>query len=290
MYIRNLVENTEGNALCGCEHGLSFYIETQRHKLLMDTGASDLFMRNAQALGIDLTAVDTVILSHGHYDHGGGIMPFSEINSGARIYLQTSAFGDYCSLHREGERYIGLSPQIRDLKQIVPVGRQVSQDMAAGSSSEDPGVLEIDDELTLFWNIGNTHPVPDGNKSLKIRTPGSLVQDDFRHEQCLVIRQDGRTVLLSGCAHHGILNILDRFRALFGCSPDAVISGFHMMRRHGYSKSDIRTIEETAAALKDYPAQFFTCHCTGTEPYEMMRRIMGGQLRYVHCGEEVSFC
>ena len=66
MRIINLVENTEGSAGCGVEHGLCFYIETEKHKLLMDTGQTDLLIGNAERLGIDLTLVDTVVLSHGH--------------------------------------------------------------------------------------------------------------------------------------------------------------------------------------------------------------------------------
>lgn len=88
MKIVTLVENICGNDLCGCEHGLSLYVETEHHKLLLDTGASDLFFENAKKLDIDLCQVDTVILSHGHYDHGGGILKFVEINPHATIYMQ----------------------------------------------------------------------------------------------------------------------------------------------------------------------------------------------------------
>ncbi|MFR0986450.1 MAG: MBL fold metallo-hydrolase [Frisingicoccus sp.] len=90
MKIVNLIENTEGCSGCASEHGLSFYIET-KHKLLVDTGATDAFVRNAKMLGVDLKAVDTVILSHGHYDHGGGLPAFIKINSKAKIYIRTAA-------------------------------------------------------------------------------------------------------------------------------------------------------------------------------------------------------
>ena len=83
MRIINLIENREGCSGCTPEHGLSFYIETKKHKLLMDTGATGLILENAEKLGVDLTEVDTVILSHGHYDHSGGIIPFTGINDRA---------------------------------------------------------------------------------------------------------------------------------------------------------------------------------------------------------------
>ena len=95
MRIINLIENTEGRSGCAYAHGLSFYVETEKHKLLLDLGPSGETLKNAQALGIDLAKVDTVILSHGHYDHSGGIMPFAGINDQAVIYMQESATGEY---------------------------------------------------------------------------------------------------------------------------------------------------------------------------------------------------
>ena len=88
MKIITLVENSCGNENCIAEHGLSIYIETEKHKLLLDTGQTDAVVKNAEALSIDLSAVDTVILSHGHYDHSGGILPFAEENPEARIIMQ----------------------------------------------------------------------------------------------------------------------------------------------------------------------------------------------------------
>ncbi|WRK55771.1 MBL fold metallo-hydrolase [Coprobacillaceae bacterium CR2/5/TPMF4] len=88
MKIINLIEDTPGSSNCLYEHGLSFYIETKKHKILMDTGASDAFIKNATQLGIDLKQVDIVVLSHGHYDHSGGILSFVKINPNATIYIQ----------------------------------------------------------------------------------------------------------------------------------------------------------------------------------------------------------
>ena len=276
MRIINLVENTEGASGCGSEHGLSFYIETERHKLLADTGASDLLLKNAEKLGIDLTKVDTVILSHGHYDHGGGILPFAEINPTAKIYIPAFAFGEYYSLRNGAPRYIGLAEEIRKLPQVVIVG---------GTAA---GIFRIDDELSLFSGIGNTYPIPSANRNLRVKTKQGLRQDDFRHEQCLVVSEGGRKVLLSGCAHHGILNVLDRYRELFGGEPDVAISGFHMMKKNGYSEEDLDMIADTAKELCKVSTVFYTGHCTGTEPFEAMKKIMGGQLRYVHSGDEIG--
>ena len=91
MRIINLVENELGESGCEAAHGLSFYVETDNHKLLFDTSPSEVVLQNAQKLGVNLATVDTVILSHGHYDHSGGILPFVEINPRAKIYMQYNA-------------------------------------------------------------------------------------------------------------------------------------------------------------------------------------------------------
>lgn len=317
MRIINLAENTEGAAGCGYEHGLCFYIETEHHKLLMDTGQSDLFIKNAEKLGIDLTKVDTVVISHGHYDHGGGVLPFVKINPTAKIYAQEAAFGEYYSLNKEGEpHYIGLAKEIRELPQVVLVGGPKTEkvketntqqevhsfceveEAPAATSEEAPKVFgeaeaeeaiyRIDEELSLFSGIGEQWPIPSANRRLKMKTKEELEQDDFRHEQCLVISEGGKKVLLSGCAHHGILNILARYKELYGGHPDVVISGFHMMKKNGYSDEDITMIIDTALELRKMDTVFYTGHCTGVEPYNAMKKLMGDQLHYVHSGDEIK--
>ena len=102
-----------------------------------------------------------------------------------------------------------------------------------------------------------------------------------------MISEGVKKVLLSGCAHHGILNIMDRYCELFGEEPDFVISGFHMMKKHNYSDEDINMIIDTALALRQYKTVFYTGHCTGVEPYNAMKKLMGNQLHYVHSGDEI---
>ena len=112
MRIVNLVEDTDAENDCLCEHGLSYYVETERHRSLVDTGASDMFMRNAKTLGINMNRVDTLILTHGHYDHAGGILPFADRNFEAKIFIHRAAAGEYYSVHGNDRRYIGIDKQI----------------------------------------------------------------------------------------------------------------------------------------------------------------------------------
>lgn len=272
MKIWNLVENLASGEEFLAEHGLSFYVETKQHKLLVDTGASDAFVQNAQKLGIDLKAVDALILSHGHYDHGGGIRAFSQINPTARIYVRERVFEEYYHDRPSGLDYIGLERDLRALPQIVVVN----------------GDLRIDEELSLFTNVAGRRMWPEGNRELKVRERGALEQDTFVHEQYLVISSEGKEILISGCAHNGILNILDAYRERRGGCPDLVISGFHMMKHGEYTEEEAQVIRQTAAELRELPARFVTGHCTGERAYEMLREIMEDQISYVRSGEEVK--
>lgn len=271
MKIVTLVEDTAGNNQCQFEHGLSFYIETTKHKLLMDTGATDMSLQNARLLDIDLSQVDICILSHGHYDHSGGILPFTHINPSAKIYLKNSAGKDYYNLTDNKEKYIGINKEILKLPQCIFI-------------KED---TKIDEELFLFSGITGTKYPAKGNLKLKKKVDDTFLQDTFDHEQCLVITQGKQRILLSGCAHNGILNILDKYLELFHSYPDIVISGFHMIQKDGYSADDIANIKNTAYALLETNATFYTGHCTGQTAYNIMKEIMHDKLQPIHSGEQI---
>lgn len=269
MRIVNLIENTPGIPGCEYEHGLSFYIETKKHRLLVDSGATDLFLHNAGILGIEPRSVDLMILSHGHYDHAGGILAFSRVNPDARIYMKASAGKDYYHLKKNGEeKYIGIDKEILKLEQCVFV----------------QGDLEIDEELFLYTDVPKERYPAKGNLALKKKTAGDFVQDTFDHEQCLVITQEGRRILLSGCAHNGILNILDRYRGIFHSEPDMVLSGFHLMKEGEYSPEEIQNIRDIARELSEMDTVFYTGHCTGGEACGIMKEIMGEKLQIMHSG------
>ena len=270
MKITNLIENIQGKQDVLFEHGLSFYIETEKHKLLVDCGQTAAFLENAKTLHVDMKKVDTVILSHGHYDHSGGILPFTEVNSKAPVYMQAMAVFPYYHKTNEEERYIGIDPAIKELFQLVLVN----------------GDLEIDNQLALFSRVTGRTLWPKGNLELKRKTRIGFIQDTFDHEQYLVIREDNKQVLFSGCAHNGILNILERYHELYGAYPDAVVSGFHMKKKE-YTEEDDTLIKETALQLKKMPTQFYTGHCTGEYAFDIMKKIMGGQLTYVHSGDTI---
>ena len=276
MRILNLVENELGDSGCEAAHGLSFYVETGNHKLLFDSSPSDVVIRNAKTLGVDLTAVDTVILSHGHYDHSGGILPFVQLNPKAKIYIQQNAGGDYYAFDGEdkGFRYIGIDKKILSLPQVQLL----------------KGDTKIDDELQVFTVDNRAFSLPSTNKRLRELCNGQYIQDEFHHEQNLVLTADGKKILFCGCAHNGILNVMETLEHKFGPTslPDLVIGGFHLMKRTEFSEADTAEVTEIANRLKNYKAHFATCHCTGLPVFNQMKEVMGGQLSYVHSGDEVE--
>ena len=276
MKIINLVENELGSSGCEAAHGLSFYVETENHKILFDSSPSESVIRNAQKLGINLTAVDTVILSHGHYDHSGGILPFVELNPKAKIYMQHNAGGEYYAFDGEeqGFRYIGIDKKILSLPQVQLL----------------KGDTKIDDELQIFTVDQRAYPLPSTNKRLRELCNGQYIQDEFHHEQNLLLTADGKKILFCGCAHNGILNVMETLERKFGNTmlPDLVIGGFHLMKRTEFSEADTAEVTEIANRLRAYKAHFATCHCTGLSVFNQMKEIMGDQLSYVRSGDEVQ--
>lgn len=258
MKITVLMENTTTMPEMLTEHGLSLYIETNTHKILFDTGQTGAFAENAQKLGVDLSLVDVAVLSHGHYDHGGGLTKFLEINDRAAIYLSQHAFEPHYS---GKEKYVGLNTKLQESRALVSVGEQ----------------LKIDDTLMLYAcnECGRAYPMD--NFGLNMFSDGKLVPEDFRHEQYLMICDEGKRVLISGCSHKGILNIMSWF------APDVLLGGFHFMKLDPEGEGRV-TLENAAEILSGYETTYYTGHCTGVQPFDFLKDRMGEKLHYMSTG------
>lgn len=261
------MEDTVGKEGALAEHGLCLYMETKRHKLLVDTGQSELTWENAKRLGVDLSKVDMIVISHGHYDHTGGLISYAKSFGHADIYMQKKGAGYYY----HGDRYIGIDRQILTLPKLHLI----------------EGDYVIDEELEMFSDITGRKYWPKSNLELSEKVEGRELQDHFQHEQCLVVKNGNEKILVSGCAHNGILNILERFETIYHTHPDKVISGFHMMKKTGYTEEEKEIIRNTAKQLQTYPTVFYTGHCTGREAFEMMKEVMGDQLFWIHSGDRI---
>jgi 7,8-dihydropterin-6-yl-methyl-4-(beta-D-ribofuranosyl)aminobenzene 5'-phosphate synthase len=271
MLIQTLVENTDETADLGCEHGLSYYIEVHDKKLLFDVGASSLFYENAKKLGIDIGAIDLLVISHGHNDHVGGLSCFLDLNRHAAVYIRDVAFTPLYARRAGGQlEEIGPEGQLRTHPQITLTGRS----------------WQIGPGMTLFSDIETPLPRPQSNAGLLAESEGVIQADTFRHEQVLALEEDGRVVLFTGCAHNGVLNIVRHYETISGRSPDAVIGGFHLSSRTTGNESE-ENIRLLAAELMKNKTKYYTGHCTGLDPFEQLKAIMGEQITYLATGSRL---
>ncbi|HKL60135.1 MAG TPA: MBL fold metallo-hydrolase [Sphaerochaeta sp.] len=273
MKITALVENTSCKEGIQAEHGLSLFIEAQEKTILFDTGASPMFAQNAEKLHVNLETVDLAVLSHGHYDHSRGIDTFLKLNGVAPIYLRKAAFGPYYS-EREGGKYefIGIDESLITNNRLIFTGKQTP----------------LGEGISLFSNVRGERFFPTGNKSLLKKTEDGYIPDDFTHEQNLVIEEDGISLLISGCSHRGIVNIVDHFHALFGHYPTHVIGGFHLYNHRTGKPESNETLHQIADALLASGATYYTCHCTGEANYQVLRTFMGDKVEYLAGGRTLD--
>ncbi len=268
MLIKTLLENTAIPEDLGCEHGLSLYIEALGHKLLFDTGASGLFAENAQKMGVDLAEVEFLIISHGHYDHGGGLHRFFELNDQAEVFIHPLGFEKYYARNEDGSlRDIGIDPSIQDNRRIVLTSDRFT----------------ITRGIRVFSNVSHVEALPASNRDLLMEQEGEVLDDTFLHEQNLVIEDEGKMVLLTGCAHNGIVNIVKHFYELKGRYPDVVLGGFHLSKSEEDHDS-FPEIDRIAKILLETGAKYYTGHCTGITPYERLKEKMGDRIDYLSTG------
>ncbi len=273
MKITALVENTSLDSKLKTEHGLSLVIEVNHQKVLFDLGQGSLFLENAEKCGIDIKAIEIVIISHGHYDHGGGLETFLEINNKAKIYLSKHAFAEFYSRQTNGSyTYIGIDQNLNVNDRFVLIDQDI----------------QISPNLKIYTNVQALRLSPIGNHSLYKKQNQILVNDDFDHEIDLVITEGSKKVLCAGCAHSGILNIVDQVSQKEGRALDVVIGGFHL---HSLSTNTNETesfIEDIAKDMMKLPTQFITCHCTGPYAYGLMKARMLDQILYLSTGQTIE--
>ncbi len=275
MRVLTLIENhnNEQRKDLRSEHGLSFYIENRGHMYMSDVGQSVKFAQNAKDLGIDLKGVEKLAISHHHYDHGGGLKRFFKENDKAVVYLRHSPKDvDYIGVLSKGLwKHIGL-----DKKVLAAYDDRILY--ITGNQEISPG-------FHLLTDIPDAFPKPSGDKRLMMKRGKEKLPDTFEHELITVFEGEQGLVVLTGCAHNGVLNMI---AATHKALPDkhirAVVGGFHLNRE------DEKVVREVGEQLlkMDIPA-FYTGHCTGDEAVDVLEDVLGERLHRLYTGLEMVF-
>lgn len=254
------------------EHGFSLYLQYNEIKILCDTGATGLFAENASRLGIDLSNLDFVFLSHGHNDHTGGIERIlSNPASVAPVYISDHTRGTrYFSLRHAGKREIGMDPTLltryKERFHFVTKSCRITKDISLVSPS------------------CRAYPQPEGNRYLIAANAYGEKKDSFLHEIALAINMPEGLVIISPCSHNGVANIIESCQTFTGQERVyAFIGGMHLIdeceKENG--AADLATL-----LTGRYPGiRIYTGHCTGEAAWnEIQKNIPPGQARLFYSG------
>jgi 7,8-dihydropterin-6-yl-methyl-4-(beta-D-ribofuranosyl)aminobenzene 5'-phosphate synthase len=263
--IVTLIENLVYSPGLSAEHGLSMYLETENRKILFDTGQSGLFLDNAGKLGIDISEIDTVILSHGHYDHTGGLYPFLKVNNKAQVFCKESLFE---------EKYHGKNRFI---------GTPYHQEIIGNRITYLHEITEIDTNLYIVPDIEIFNTVDTHFKNMQVKKGDSWTEDSFRDELFLAYKIRGNQHILTACSHRGITNICRTAEKALAIPVKSIIGGFHL------KDSTIEQYIEITWYLRQNNLETLgVCHCTGIDKFAEMKSECDIKVYYNFTGNEIN--
>lgn len=252
------------------EHGLSIYFSIGGYNYLFDMGASDKFYHNAVVFGIDLSDVDAAIISHGHADHGGGLKKFLEINKKAKIYVQKDIYQPHYSKHLIHKKKIMLDPAL--IEQNMDRFVFVSSD------------IEINRNIRILTKFPAEYALPPTHHDMYTMENHHLEHDDFHHEILVDIHEQGKRILLTGCSHNGILNMIAASEKKHPQPIHAVIGGLQLVGKETKEKQDF--INQIIEKIQDFNLhKLYACHCTDDHSYDQLHDKLGEKIDYFAAGK-----
>ncbi|MBN1675174.1 MAG: MBL fold metallo-hydrolase [Kiritimatiellae bacterium] len=268
-----LVENTALRRGLLAEHGLAFWLELGPRRVLFDSGQSNVLCHNAERLGVDLGRADSLVLSHGHYDHTGGLSAALEKTGPVKAFVHPAALGPKYARNADGTaRDIGMPAPCRDaLRQTADV-TFTEQPMDVGGALRVTGPVP---RLTDFEDTGGPFFVDSS-----CRRPDELTDD-----QAAFFETAEGTVVILGCAHAGIINTLRYVRQLVPRQPiHTVVGGTHL------TTADEARMDATVAALRQMEiGRLMPVHCTGSAAATRLRQEFPGRVQACPVGAVVEF-
>lgn len=263
--LRTLLENNlSRNRALTAEHGLSFLVETGGKKILFDCGAGKAARKNAEKMHVSLKDVDYVVLSHSHYDHAAGYPDM--VSHGVRAPLVTGPYFFEEKYAREGGKYAylgcGFGPEFLDKKGIA---RQVCERS-----------LTLFDGCHVVGGFERTYAFEKAPARFVRQTAAGMAEDDFPDEVCLAVETVKGLVVIAGCSHPGILNMLETVKKRLDMPVYAVFGGSHLV------EADEERVKATMDRLRDMGIGIVGFnHCTGDAAQERMRGE-GDKVAYSH--------
>ena len=269
-----LVENTaSGRGILG-EHGLSYWIEYGETRVLLDTGQTDVFARNARVLGIDLSRADAIVLSHGHYDHTGGLGKAMEIAPRAKVMLHPDALKAKFSRHADGSCHeVGMRASMEE-----EIRRR------SGGLVFTPYRTEIAEGLFVTGRIPRANNFEDTGGEF-FRDAACNEADPLNDDQAIYFRCAQGIVVLLGCAHAGVINTLEHIRALSDGWPiHAVVGGMHLC-----NATEARLVATLDALQSHEDMLIAPAHCTGARQKMLLWYRFPRRFRECNVGSQFVF-
>lgn len=250
LRISVVMENETGNSELDAEHGLSLYIEANNYKILFDAGQSGKMISNAKKMGVPLSEIDYLVLSHGHYDHTGGVIDFLKENSKAKIVYKNGLF----TKRYNRDKYIGVQfdkKQLEGRSMVVNKTTELVPDLFVVTK------IDIENEKDTHFN------------NLLVKKVIGKGQDTFKDELFLVIKKDKKINVITGCAHRGITNITRTAMKRFAGLPvNSIIGGFHLSKETDEVKKIVCDEIE-----KINPEVVYPMHCTGRGSLDKITKV-----------------
>jgi len=264
MKLFTLIENAVNKSELIAEHGFSLYIETEHKKVIFDTGQTGSFIPNAAKLGIDVADIDYLILSHGHYDHTGGLKKFLKINQKAVVLAKEEIF---IPKYSGKTRFIGIEKE----KEII------------SRMSFVKSLTTLDNDLIIVPQIKVYNPLDTNFRMLYKKEGISFYQDDFEDELFLILMQNNKMSIITACSHRGITNICSTALSLYHLPLYMIIGGFHMK---DCTEEQYSFITQYLNRIK--PEMIGVSHCTGIEKYADLKRDLETKVFYNFTGNEIT--
>jgi 7,8-dihydropterin-6-yl-methyl-4-(beta-D-ribofuranosyl)aminobenzene 5'-phosphate synthase len=272
--ITTLIENEKDkNEILINEHGLSLYIELESKKILFDTGQSGDFSKNAKKLNKDIHDLDYVILSHGHYDHSGGFRELvKDSNKNFKLIVGNDFFNEKYKLIEEGYKFNGNSFSEEFINKNNIDVKYVHED-----------IFKITDEVIVFTNFERSTEFETLNKKFLIKKSEEYILDDFSDEIALGVKNVKGLVVILGCSHVGVVNILKTIMERTGMPIYCVIGGSHLV------EADELRLNKTMEFFKENRISLLRLsHCTGENAIYKLKHEFRKEFIYNNTGNSIE--